>query len=93
MKIVLISLFLVGFAFAKVQEAEIQIEGMTCPLCTMTIKKNLKNKNGVIKAKVKLNTQMAKVIYDDNNITKEQLLQAISEVGYSGKFKINKDIK
>ena len=91
MKYVLFLLLFAGVLFAKVQKVVIDVEGMSCPLCTMTIKKNLKKQNGVIKAKVKLSTNSAFVIYDDKNITKEQLIKAIDEVGYKGKIK--KEIK
>ncbi len=83
----LLILFLLTMAiFAKEQTVKIKIDGMTCPLCTMTIKKNLKKQKGVIKAKVKLNTEIATVKFDDANITKDALLRAIEEVGYKGEF-------
>ena len=65
----------------------IDIKGMTCPLCTMVIKKNLKKQEGVLKAKVKLHSNSAKVVYDDAKTTIEKLLHAIEEVGYTGKIK------
>ncbi len=86
MRILLLTLALFGVIFAKEQSVKIKIEGMTCPLCTMTIKKNLKKQKGVIKAKVKLNSQMANVKFDDSLIKKEKLLEAIKEVGYKGEF-------
>jgi len=71
---------------AKTQTAVIMIDGMTCPLCTTAVKKSLKKLNGVIKAKVRLNTKKATVIYDDNITTKKMLLNAIKQVGYKGKL-------
>jgi len=83
----LIIFFGLGFSlFAKTQIAIININGMTCPLCTMAIKKSLKKTNGVIKAKVKLNTKKATVEFDDKNVTKELLLNAIKKAGYEGKI-------
>ncbi len=70
-------------SFAKV--ATIHVEGMTCPLCTMAIKKSLKKLDGVTKVKVKLNTKQATVHFT-KNVTKEALLKAIKDVGYSGKI-------
>jgi len=70
--------------WSKEETVRIRVEGMTCPLCTMTIKKNLKKQPGVSKAKVRLNTKMATVVYDDNKTDIQQLLRAISEVGYKG---------
>ena len=65
--------------------ATIEVEGMTCPLCTVAIKRSLKHTSGVLKAKVKLNTRKATVRYaDDLNETK--LLEAIKKAGYRGKI-------
>jgi mercuric ion binding protein len=70
---------------ASKKDIMIDIKGMTCPLCTMVIKKNLKKQSGVLKVKVKLNTKRAYVMYDETQITIQKLLHAIEEVGYSGK--------
>jgi mercuric ion binding protein len=64
--------------------ATIEVEGMTCPLCTVAVKRSLKQTPGVLKAKVRLNTHKATVRYaDDLNETK--LLEAIRKAGYTGK--------
>ena len=65
--------------------ATIDVEGMTCPLCTVAVKRSLKHTPGVLKAKVRLNTRKATVRYaDDLNETK--LLEAIKKAGYRGKI-------
>ena len=65
--------------------ATIEVEGMTCPLCTVAVKRSLKHTPGVLKAKVRLNTRKATVRYtDDLNETK--LLKAIKKAGYTGKI-------
>lgn len=63
--------------------ATIHVEGMTCPLCSTAIKKSLKKIDGVTKAKVLLNTKKATVYFEDK-VTKQELLNAIKDVGYSG---------
>ncbi len=65
--------------------AVIEISGMTCPLCTVAIKKSLKKTPGVLKAKVKLNTRKATVRFQDDT-EGQKLLQAIEKVGYDGKI-------
>ena len=65
--------------------ATIKIDGMTCPLCTVAIKRSLKHTDGVIKAKVRLNTQKATVTYRDD-INETILLKAIKKAGYKGKI-------
>ncbi len=74
------------FLFGEVKIAIIKIDGMTCPLCTTAIKRGLKKTKGVIKAKVKLNTQKATVMFDDKIATKKELLNAIKKAGYTGKI-------
>jgi len=80
---IFLALTLTTLSFAKV--ATIHVEGMTCPLCTMAIKKSLKKLDGVTKAKVRLNTKLATVHFN-KNVTKDALLKAIKDAGYSGKI-------
>jgi len=73
--------------------ATIKIEGMTCPLCTVAIKRSLKHTEGVTKAKVRLNTQIATVEYRDD-INESKLLEAIKRAGgYRGEIISIKDTK
>ena len=65
--------------------AVIEIEGMTCPLCTIAIKRSLKKTKGVKQAKVKLNTRKATVRFSDD-INTSALLYAIKKAGYKGKI-------
>jgi len=83
MRYIFLILVLFSFSFAKV--VVIQVEGMTCPLCTMAVKKSLKKIDGVRKVKVRLNTKKATVIID-KKVDKKVLLNAIKDVGYRGKI-------
>ena len=85
MKTIIILLITLSFGFAS-KIAVIDVKGMTCPLCTTAIKKSLKKIDGVTKAKVILNVRQA-TVYFDEKVTKEQLLQAIKDVGYTGNIK------
>jgi len=89
MKTIILLLITLSFGFSS-KVAVIDVEGMTCPLCTTAIKKSLKKIDGVIKAKVILNVRQA-TVYFDEKVTKEQLLQAIKDVGYKGKIESIKD--
>jgi len=84
MKILLSLFLLLSFGFAS-KVATIHVEGMTCPLCTTAIKKSLKKIDGVTKAKVLLNSKTA-TVYFENGVTEEALLNAIKDVGYTGKI-------
>jgi mercuric ion binding protein len=71
--------------FGAQKTAIIEVEGMTCPLCTSAIKRSLRMTPGVLKAKVILSTKKATVVFDDNKTNIKQLLHAIEVVGYKGK--------
>ncbi|NPA73395.1 MAG: heavy-metal-associated domain-containing protein [Epsilonproteobacteria bacterium] len=81
---------MIASLYAEVKTVVIEVEGMTCPLCTTAIKKSLKKTKGVIKAKVKLSTKKATVTYDNKLTNKTKLLKAIEKVGYKGKILKNK---
>jgi mercuric ion binding protein len=83
MRYLFLVLALLSLSFAKV--VALHVEGMTCPLCTMAIKKSLKKVKGVTKVKVRLNTKKATVHFK-KGVKKEALLQAIKDVGYSAKI-------
>jgi mercuric ion binding protein len=83
MKFLFLIISLLTLSFAKV--AVIHVEGMTCPLCTMAVKKSLKQIDGVSKAKVRLNTKKATVYFDDK-VSQKELLNAIKKAGYKGKI-------
>ncbi len=86
MKKMIIFFIFVMMANAAQKMAIIKVEGMTCPLCTTAVKKSLKKTNGVVKAKVILNTKKATVVYDDKKVSKSKLLKAIRKAGYKGKI-------
>ena len=71
--------------------AIIEVSGMTCPLCTVAIKRSLKHTDGVLKAKVKLNTRKATVTFRDD-LNETTLLKAIKRAGYEGKIISIKEI-
>ncbi|WP_457602456.1 heavy-metal-associated domain-containing protein [Nitratifractor sp.] len=85
MKAFWLLLGMMGVLLAGEKVAVIEVEGMTCPLCTVAVKRSLKKTPGVLKAKVRLNTRRATVRFrDDLNTSK--LLEAIEKAGYKGKI-------
>ena len=85
MKKLFIGFVLLTALFGAEKTAVIEVEGMTCPLCTSAVKRSLKMTPGVIKAKVILNTKKATVVFDDTKTDTSKLLRAIKAVGYKGK--------
>ncbi len=85
MKKVIFTLGFISSTLFANKIAVIKIKGMTCPLCTVAIKHSLKKTSGVIKAKVKLNTQKATVVFKEDT-NSSNLLEAIKRAGYEGKI-------
>ncbi len=84
MKRTILTIFSLALPLLAEKVAVIDVEGMTCPLCTVAVKKSLKKTPGVIQAKVKLSTHKATVRFKDG-VDPKALVKAIEKVGYKGK--------
>ena len=80
--VVLVALATLGLAD---RIAVIEVDGMTCPLCTVAVKRSLKKTPGVVKAKVRLNTRRATVRVRDD-VNESALLEAVKKTGYKGRI-------
>lgn len=60
-----------------------QVPKMHCPLCTVAVKRSLKDLEGVNRAEVRLNTKEAKVWHEDT-LSDKAISGAISKTGYEG---------
>jgi copper chaperone CopZ len=68
----------------NMKSATIQLETLTCPSCMLKIEAALKNLDGVDKdsVDVSFNTSKAKLNFDENKISIEEIEKAINKVGY-----------
>ncbi|WP_039030878.1 heavy-metal-associated domain-containing protein [Leclercia adecarboxylata] len=84
MKRLLISacLLLPLFAHAANQKVVLDVQGMTCPLCVISVNQALRETEGVVKAKASLKTRQTEVIVAEGFPT-ETLLKAVAKTGYS----------
>ena len=64
-------------------KVEIQIEGMTCGHCAMTITKELSGLAGVVNVQVDHAKGIAAV--EQNGLSNDQLSEAITAAGYTAK--------
>ena len=55
------------------------IEGMTCSHCVMAVKMELKN---LVLENFEVEIGSAKVKFDDNKVSEEEIINAIDEAGY-----------
>lgn len=69
------------------QEAVLEVEGMTCASCNVTVQKALTNLNGVESATVTFEPPQAVVRYDPAKLAPEDLTRATTNVGYPSKLK------
>lgn len=80
--IVLLCIFS-SLVFAS-SDIKIKIAKMHCPLCTTIVKKAIKSLDGIEKVSVRLNTKIAKVTYNENRVTANEILKAIKKTSYEG---------
>ncbi len=67
------------------QTVTLQVENMTCNLCTTTVRMALENIPGVVEARVMAGDNgegLAKVVFDPSKTNVEALVQATTEAGY-----------
>ena len=65
---------------------KLRVTGMTCGHCQAKVEKALKGISGVYSAIVDLPDGEAEIDFNDDQVTTEQLLGAISKAGYSAKI-------
>lgn len=69
------------------QKATIQLETLTCPSCVQKIDSAVKSLKGVEKESVKVsfNSSKVKLDFDENKLTAEAVVKAITALGYDVK--------
>ncbi|PAF43312.1 heavy metal translocating P-type ATPase [Helicobacter sp. 11S03491-1] len=58
------------------------IQGMTCTACSTGIERSLKRKNFILDIQVNLLSKSAKVTYDENKVTLDEIFALIAKLGY-----------
>lgn len=67
---------------APVKTVTLDVQGMTCSMCTVTVRKSLQKVSGVKSVKVDLDKNTATVSYDPAKTGPEALVQATADAGY-----------
>lgn len=70
-----------------VEKVVLEVEGMTCASCNITVSKALTNLNGVEEAQVTFEPPQAIVTYHPARVSIEQMMEATTNVGYPSKRK------
>ncbi len=69
-------------AWAATKTVTLNVPGMTCPACPITIKKALNKVPGVSKVEISLEKKQAAVIFDDTKTDTKALVKATTDAGY-----------
>ena len=79
-----------SMAMAAVQTVTLDVPGMTCSSCPITVKKALSKVDGVQKVKASFEKREAVVIFDDKKTSVEKLSLASTNAGYPATVKVVK---
>lgn len=75
------------------EKIKIDIEGMTCVSCAVSIEKNLKKIEGVENASVNFSTKTAEVEFNDKLTNEKELFDVITNQGYTPINKSMRDVE
>ena len=75
---------------AAVQTVTLNVPGMTCSSCPITVKKALTKVNGVQQVKASLDKREAVVTFDDSKTSVAKLSMATTDAGYPATLKASK---
>ncbi len=82
--------FLFGASFAAQaapRSVTLELEGMYCPMCPVTIKTALDFADGVDETKVTRNPDEAVIRYDDAKTSPAKLIEVVKKSGYGAHVK------
>ena len=65
----------------------LDVPGMNCSLCPISVKKALDRVPGVLEAKADLATKSAEAKYDPDKVSPEALAKAVTNAGYPATVK------
>jgi Cu+-exporting ATPase len=94
--VVLVAVGALGYWFARQSRAQerqeapaaqtsivsLPVEGMSCASCVASVKRTVRALEGVTSVEVSLAERRARVRYDENKVTPDQIAAAIRELGY-----------
>ena len=69
-------------AWAALATVTLEVSGMTCAACPITVKKALTRVSGVADVAIDLKKKLAVVTFDDSKATLAALLKATRDAGY-----------
>ena len=74
-----------ALAWGASKTVTLEVPGMTCPVCPITVRKALSKVNGVSKVEVSYEKKEARVTYDDAKTDPSALVKATTDAGFPSK--------
>ncbi len=87
----LVALILAAPAWASLRSVTLNVSGMTCAACPITVKEALKKVPGVSKIEVRYEKKQVLVTFDDAKTNTDALVKATTNAGYPSQ--VEKDSK
>ena len=78
----IVALLLTAPAWASPKTVTLNVSGMTCAACPITVKKALEKVPGVSKVEVRFEKKQALVTFDDAKTNTDALVKATTDAGY-----------
>ena len=72
----------------QLKQVALEVPGMSCASCPLTVQQSLKNLDGVISAKATLEDKTAQVIFDPSKVTVNDMIAATTNAGYPATVRI-----
>ena len=72
---------------AETRTATLDVNGMTCAVCPLTVKAALKKQPGVSEVNIDLKSHIAEVKFDPTKIRPAQLATAVTDAGFPATVK------
>lgn len=88
LKLVIAVMCLAAFsvpAWAASKTVTLNVPGMTCPACPITVKKALSKVDGVSRVEVSYEKKEARVTFDDAKTNAKALVKATADAGFPSK--------
>ena len=78
----IVALILAAPAWASPKTVTLNVSGMTCAACPITVKKALEKVGGVSKVEVRFEKKQVLVTFDDAKTDTDALVKATTDTGY-----------
>jgi mercuric ion binding protein len=78
----IVALILAAPAWASPKTVTLNVSGMTCAACPITVKKAIEKVGGVSKVEVQFDKKQVLVTFDDAKTNTDALVKATTDAGY-----------